>query len=118
MRSLVLAVVIGGAAGSIALLRQAGSRQASFLLMALFTVWVLSPFVVLGWATFTSNARPPRHRAITAAVAVMVTLWSLAMYDGVLPMPANSRPAAVYLVVPLLSWVLFAILAGAFRGKL
>ena len=109
-----LTVVIAGATGSIALMLRAGSRQQSVLLIALFTGWVLSPFLALGRAVMVSKAWPARTRAALYGVTILLTLASVAMYGGLIPMPSGSRPAAVFLVVPTLSWVLFAILGGLF----
>jgi len=114
-RFAVLAVNVAGAICSLALMLRAGSRQQSIVLIALFTGWVLSPFVVLGWAAIVSKAWPAPARTTVHTMTVFVTLLSVAMYGGVIPMPPGSRPAAVFLLVPLLSWILFAVLAGVFR---
>jgi len=115
IRSLTLAVVVAGAAGSIALMLRAGSRQQSVVLIALFIGWVLLPFVAMGWAVMVSKSWSSSVQVAYCAVSVFVTLGSGAMYAGVIPMPSGSRPAAVFLAVPLVSWIVFAILAGALR---
>jgi hypothetical protein len=115
-RVLALIAVITGAAGSIGLMLFAGSRQRSLVLIALFAGWVLSPFVALAWAALASRAWPARTRTTLYGLMLFLTLVSLGMYDRILPMPPGSRPAAVFLVVPLASWLFIAIAAFAGRG--
>lgn len=117
-RVLALIVVMTGAAGSIGLMLLEGSRQRSLVLIALFAGWVLSPFVALAWAAMASKAWPVRIRTTFYGLMLFLTLVSLGMYDRVLPMPPGSRPAAVFLVVPLASWLFIAIAAFAGRGRL
>jgi hypothetical protein len=117
LRLLALVVVVLGAAGSILLMLQAGSRQPSIVLIALFVLWVLSPFVALGWAAAMSGRWEARVRGALYLVIGLVTACSLAMYDGMIPMPAGARPAAVFLVVPFASWAFFAVLASLLRPR-
>lgn len=112
-RSLAVLTIASGAAASIVLMLIAGSRQPSLILVGLFTGWVLSPFVGLGWAGVRSKRWPTVHRAVLYASMFALTLVSLAMYDGIIPMPPGSRPAAAFLVVPFASWVFMAMLALA-----
>jgi hypothetical protein len=114
-RFVALAVVAAGATGSIVLMLRVGSRQQSILLIALFAGWVLLPFAALGWAGIASKAWSSRARAAYYGASLFVTLASVAMYAGLIPMPSGSPPAAVFLVVPTLSWILFAMVAGTFR---
>lgn len=113
--ALALLAVMMGAAVSIGLMLFAGSRQRSLVLIGLFIGWVLSPFAALAWAGLVSKGWPPFARATLYGLMLLVTLVSLGMYDGVLPMPPGSRPAAVFLMVPLGSWVLIVI--AAFAGR-
>src|ERR1700733_6690708 len=50
-RGAVLAAVLAGAEGSIGLMLRAGHRQGSRILVLLFGLWVLSPFVAAAWST-------------------------------------------------------------------
>jgi hypothetical protein len=114
-RALALIAVTTGAAASIGLMLLAGSRQRSLVLIGLFVGWVLSPFAAAAWAGVVSGGWPSFTRATLYCLMFLLTLVSLAMYDGILPMPSGSRPAAVFLIVPLGSWVLIAI--AAFAGR-
>ena len=110
-RALALFVVVAGAAGSIGLMLLAGSRQRSPVLIGLFTGWVLSPFVAVAWAGIVSRGWPSFTRTTLYCLMLLMTFVSLGMYDGILPMPPGSKPAAVFLMVPLGSWLLIAIAA-------
>ena len=61
LRTLALIAAVAGAAGSIALMLRAG-RRSPRLLIALFTIWVLSPFVALAWANMVSK---PHRRTLS-----------------------------------------------------
>ena len=112
-----LAAIVAGAAGSIGLMFLAGSRQRSLLLMGLFTGWVLSPFLLLGWACMVSIRWPAFTRASLYAGALVLTMTSLLAYGGSIPMPSGSRPAAVFLLVPLASWVFMAVVIALIRFR-
>ena len=101
--------------GSLGLMFLAGSRQRSMVLAGLFTAWVLLPFAALFRAGMVSNHWPRSRRGMLYVLMLILTAVSLAMYDGLVPMPAGSRPAAVFLMVPAGSWVLMAL--AAFAGR-
>ena len=91
---------------SLALMFSAGRNQRSFLLMALFTLWVASPFVGLGLTDRFASRWPAAMRTLLYVLMMMVSAGSLAVYGNVIPMPAGTKNAAAYLLVPLVSWVL------------
>jgi hypothetical protein len=104
---LVQVGVVVGAVGSAALMLHVGSRNPSSVLMVLFAGWVLSPFIALGFADRASTRWPPAARALLNGLGLIVTLGSLAIYASVdLRRPA--QPAFMFLVVPLVSWLLVA----------
>ena len=47
LRAAALIAVLAGAAGSVGLMLHAGRHNASRILLALFALWVLSPFMAL-----------------------------------------------------------------------
>ena len=55
LRRAALIAVITGAVGSLGLMLHAGRRQKSLILIGLFTVWELSPFVALVCAHVVSR---------------------------------------------------------------
>ncbi len=97
-----------GAAGSVVFLLRAGRNTPRFLL-ALFVIWVLSPFAALAWASMVSKRWAVPTRTALHCVALVITLGSLATYAGLFPPPAGSRPAFVFVAAPPGSWLLMAI---------
>ena len=61
LRALALIAILAGAAESASLLFAAGQNSPR-LLLVLFTIWVLSPFVALLWATLVSTRWPVATR--------------------------------------------------------
>lgn len=116
LRIAALIAIAAGAAGSVGLMLLAGSRQRSLVLIGLFTGWVLSPFVVLAWACLVSARWPAFARKTLYGGMLVLPVVSLLMYGGVIPMPSGSRPAAVFLVVPLGSWLIMMLGAVVSAG--
>jgi hypothetical protein len=108
LRIIALFVLAVGALASLYFTLHAGHNNKSVLLVALFVVWVLSPFVALIAAHPIYRLRPPVIRGTLYCLMLVVTLGSLVGYSGALT-PAGAKPAGVFLVVPLLSWLLMAI---------
>jgi hypothetical protein len=120
LRAAALIAVIGGAVGSFGLMLQAGRRQRSLILIGLFTIWELSPFVALVCAYVVSKHWSVLTRATLYSVMLVLTLGSLAIYGDVAFGPPRPKPAFVFLVVPLASWLLIAIvvpIAGLISGR-
>jgi hypothetical protein len=108
LRAVALVAAAGGAAGSLVLMHRAIPDPPVFLL-ACFAVWILSPFVALVLAGIVVK----RWSAIVGATLYGLMLFLAAgsplIYGGVIAMPADTRPAFVFLVVPLVSWLLIAV---------
>jgi len=103
-----IAVVVG-AVGSVGLMLRAGQRSPR-LLLVLFTIWVLSPFVALAWANVVSRRWSVLTRATLYGVTLVVTLGSLALYGDVVRVtPPGSPNAFVFVVVAPGSWVLMTV---------
>ena len=73
-----LIAVLAGAAGSLGLMLRAGRRQNSKILLLLFAIWVLSPFIALIGAQVVSKRWPILIRAALYSVMLVLTLASLA----------------------------------------
>ena len=101
--------VLAGAAGSLGLMFYAGRRQNSRILLLLFAIWVLSPFIALLWANVVSKRWSILTRATLYSVMLVLTLGSLAIYGAVAFGYATAKVGFVFLVVPLSSWLLIAI---------
>jgi membrane-associated protease RseP (regulator of RpoE activity) len=112
LRAVALVAVVAGAGGSLALMFRAGHRNDSRFLLMLFAIWVLSPFVALSWANAASKRWSVLARAALYCVMLILTAVSLAAYLHVFTSPPASKPAFVFLVVPLGSWLLMAIVVA------
>lgn len=117
LRIAALIVLITGAAGSFALMLRAGHRNNSRVLLLLFTIWVLSPFVALVWANSVSKRWPVPARATLYSVTLAITLGAMAIYGVVALGPPRAKPAFAFLMIPLGSWLLMAIAASITRRR-
>jgi hypothetical protein len=106
--TMALIVVLIGAGGSLSLVLRAGRHNHSVLLVGLFTIWVLSPFMALLAANVVSKRWPALTRVTIFSLALVLTLGSLIAYSGAWS-PPKAKPAGVFLVVPLITWILLAI---------
>ena len=101
--------LVTGAIGSVGLTLHAGQRVGSpRLLLGLFAMWVLSPFVFLVVAYVVSKRWSLLTRATLHGVMLVVAVASLALYGDVALGPARPTPA-VFVIVPPASWLLMAI---------
>ncbi|MEO6538104.1 MAG: hypothetical protein ABIO01_05870 [Ferruginibacter sp.] len=106
MSALIILVI--GAMSSVGFMVQAGRYQKSLLLIALFTGWVLSPFIALVITTIISKSWSIFYRRILYGMIIIITLGSLVMYSGTLNF-TGQKPAFKFLIVPFISWLLIAI---------
>ena len=108
IRTMAVVVVLAGAGISLGLMLHAGRNNKSVLLILLFVVWVLSPFIALLVANVVSKRWSVLTRVTLYSLMLILTLGSLVSYSGTLS-PPGTKPAFVFLVVPLISWLLLAI---------
>ena len=88
-----VAVILAGAIGSFGLEWYVGRNNSSLVLMALFAVWVMGPYVGL------AVTRAPMG-LVWAVAAVSLVVYGYVAVGGHV-----AKPAAAFLVVPLVSWV-------------
>jgi hypothetical protein len=112
VKTVALVAVVVGAAGSIGLMLHVGRRNPSLMLLALFAIWVLSPFVGLLLAASGSQRWLVAARQSVHVLMLIVALGSLAIYGQVVFGPPRPRPASKFLLVPLGSWVLIVATLG------
>lgn len=111
LRAAAQIAVVAGAVGSVGLMLRAGQRTPR-LLLVLFVVWVLSPFVALAWAHTVSKRWSVLTQAALHGVMLVVTLGSLAIYGHDALRPRTAQAAFVFVVVPPASWLLTAIVVS------
>jgi dienelactone hydrolase len=104
-----LLLPVAGAVGAVGLMLLVGRRNDSRLLLALFAIWVASPFVGLTWAGLASKRWSDLTRATFHAVMLILTVGSLGIYGNMSSAPASSKLAVPFVVVPLGSWLLVMI---------
>jgi hypothetical protein len=116
MRIVALIVLLMGVIGSFCLVLYNGRNNKSILLISLFVLWVLSPFVAFLIADKVSIRWTDTIRKTLYIIILALTLVSLLSYSGLL-IPAGTKTAFVFLVVPLISWVVIAIFILIARSK-
>src|SRR6266446_6552565 len=112
LHAVALIAVVAGAAGSIGLMLWVGRRNPSRVLLGLFVIWDLSPFVALLLADMVSKRWSVVTRATLHIVMLVIALSSLALYADVVWRP-RPQPAFMFLVVPFGSWLLMMIVVPA-----
>ena len=108
LHSVALTAVVAGAGGSVGLMLWVGHRNPSRVLLLLFLIWDLSPFMALLLADMVSKRWSVITRATLHIVMLVIALSSLALYGDVVLRP-RPQPAFMFLVVPLGSWLLMTI---------
>lgn len=109
-----------GAVGSLGFMLKVGQHNQSLILLALFTLWVLSPFVALALAGMVSKKWSAPTRTTLYCVMLVLSLISPVIYGNVALGPPRPQPAFFFLVVPFGSWLLGPIaiaLAAYISGK-
>jgi|ERR1035437_869491 hypothetical protein len=105
LRIMSLIVMFVGAIGSLCFMFNSGRNQNSVILITLFTVWVLSPFIGLLIAHKISTRWVVLSRITLYCLMLVITFVTLISYSGVIS-PLGKKPAFKFLVVPLISWLL------------
>jgi len=98
------------AIGSVALLLYLGRRNKSIVLMVLFSIWVLAPFV----GSLLLNALIAKRGSAIARTALHVAMLilafaSLALYADTVLRPPVSQPVFRFVLFPVVSCVLIII---------
>jgi hypothetical protein len=106
LQTAALIAVLTGALGSVAFTLLAGHRNPSRLLIFLFVIWVLSPFVALVFATFISKSWSVLARGTLYSMMLFLSLAFLAVYGRAALGPPRAKTAFVFVVVPPLSFLL------------
>jgi len=112
MNKVGLIALLAGVVGSVGLTLYAGRHNPSRILMLLFTLWVLSPFVALGLAHVVSERWSLLTRAALYGLMPVLALGTLAIYAEVALGPPRAKTASVFVVVPPASWLLIAVVLG------
>jgi hypothetical protein len=111
LRFTALIALVIGAAGSLGLWIHA-ARHPPPLIIVLFVVWVLSPFVVLGIGHVVAKRWAPSTQTALYWVTLLVTVASIAIYADNAVAHRTAHPAFVYVAIPPASWLASAVALG------
>lgn len=108
LRTIAMAVLYVGGAASLFLTVYNGRHNSAVILIVLFAGWVLSPFLALLVADARARGWSPQTQRLIYWLILMITPLSLIFYSHLVE-PAGVKPAFVFLIIPLASWVVMAI---------
>ncbi len=124
LRAVALAAVLAGGAGSVGLTLYAGRHTAAPILLPLFALWVLSPFVMVLVLHAAAARWSVPTRVTLYSVMLFLAVVSLAIYAGVTA-GASTPKTQVFVALPPVSWLFIAIavpaaprLAGRFARRM
>jgi hypothetical protein len=110
-RILSFIIVLAGAIVSLSFVLHAGQNNKSVLLVCLFVIWVLSPFIALFLANLVSQGWSVLVRIAFYGILLLIIAGSLIVYAGIIP--AGTKPAFKFLVIPLISWIFILVFIPA-----
>jgi len=114
LRTAAILILLTGAILSAILTLHAGRKNASVILPALFLIWVLSPFMMLLFASYRLKRYSGNRYILYYLGMILLSILSVIANSGVLN-PVNTKAAAVFLITPLISWVLIIIGAAVIK---
>jgi hypothetical protein len=109
LRIISLVIVTAASLASLIFTIRAGHRNKSVILILLFAIWVLSPFVTMAVAGVASVCWSNINRVRLYILMTLMSLISLGAYSGVLS-PHGTKTAFVFLIGPFLSWVTLTVI--------
>jgi hypothetical protein len=107
-KTLSISFLLIGALASLSLMLYTGRNNNSVILMGLFSIWVLSPFVFLFWANKVSNRWAIFVRMPLENLMLIIASGSLLAY-AVAFFTSSKTPAFIFLLIPFLSWLLLLV---------
>jgi hypothetical protein len=107
LRTIALVVVLAAAGSSLVMVIRTGRHNRSLLLPILFMLWVSSPFAALLLADRISKPWSTLTRVTLYWLMLILSACCLLSYSGLLS-PPGTKAAFVFLITPLLSWLLIA----------
>lgn len=108
LRIIAVSIVGISAVGSLFMTLHAGQHNNSILLVVLFVSWVLSPYLALLILNAGSKHWQVLTRETLYYLMILLSIISLISYSGVV-IPHGMKPAFIFLVIPLISWMLILI---------
>jgi hypothetical protein len=115
LRATALVTLLVGASASVAMTLYAIRNNPSQLLMVLFTLWVLGPFIVLELVHLASSHWSILTRLAIYGLMPLLTIVSMIVYGQRILRPRRSTGAFVFVALPPLS-VLTILIVVAVAG--
>jgi hypothetical protein len=108
-----------GFVGSLGLVVYVGRYNPSYVLQAMFALWVSAPFVALLVAHVRAKLWSADARRTLCWLSLGVTVLSLALYGLVALHPPRTKTGLVFVMVPAMSWLLsiFAAIVSSLRTR-
>ena len=103
-------VILLAALFAIACVLAVGRNNSSGLLVTPFVLWVFAPFALLGLLVKASGSWDSRRHKRLHALVLGVCVVTTCVYGAVAFIATPSRPAFWFLVLPMVSLVLMAII--------
>jgi len=107
-QKIIAVITLIGATGSMCFLYAATSSQTPFILLILFSGWVLSPYLGLFIATLISRKWKEGVQLALLVIAFFVSIVSLIGYTGIFT-PVDARPASIFLIIPFIGWIILVV---------
>lgn len=98
---------------------RSGSNAAQPVVMVLIAIWVISPFVILFALHKVSASWSSATRSALYVMMLIISVLSLVVYLAAAAGPARPKPAAPFVALPPVAWVIIAIalLVAAFVSR-
>jgi len=112
INTVVLVTLLIGGAASLFLMFITGHNNKSVILMTLFTIWVLSPYLAL-FGTHQKNMVSTKQLNY---LAPFISIGSSISYT-ISYFSTDKTPAFIYLLIPFISWLLIVIVIVVSKKK-
>jgi len=103
-----------GLIGALGLVIYVGRNNPSYLLQMMFALWVSAPFVALLIAHVQARQWSVDARRTLCWLSLVVTVLALSLYGFVAMYPPRTKTGLAFVLVPPMSWLLFAFAAVVF----
>ena len=117
LRTLSLLIALVAAIGSLYFMLNVGHNNKSIILIGMFAGWVLSPFAGMFFSNKISNRWANPERVLIYWLIIAISIASVVAYSGVF-IPPETKPAFIFLIFPLISWMLIISTILIARKKL
>ena len=112
LRKTGLIALVAGAAGSVCIMLYSSRNSSQHFLKVLFTIWVLSPFLLLELGDIVSERWRLIARPGLYWMMMVIAVGSLAIYGLAVLRSPEAIPTPVFVATPPISGVAIAAIVG------